>query len=372
MVEDMDDKSKICMLKICRMAVIALGLLVVAGCSNLGGGGRPLPASPDEIDLEPDEVQRFDFSDDSDPSRMQEPEKGPYRLGIGDVIEVSIYGHEGTARQVPIDPKGRISYMLVGSIKAVGKTIPELREEIQKAVDEEYNFGIVNVVPKKFGSQQYTILGQVNSPGTYPLKGNSTIVSSICAADGLRSGYFRNSTIDLYDLEHAALIRDGRALPVDFKALVYGGDSSLNVELQDGDIIHIPSALQEKVYVLGEVNFPRSLGFYGSISLLQALAEVRGVAESAGDKVVLVRGSLSKPKAYTIDYRKILAGETRDIMLRPDDIVYVPKPDAGLLREMVRDAINSFVSSTASESADELYRRGRPDAELEERPVLID
>jgi len=350
-----------------RIGVGLLLLAVLCGCAT---------SRPEGVLTQPamSAGEQFDFSDDLEKYRAEIAEipEGLYKLGIGDILTITIYGQDGSRRTVPVDPSGHVTYMLAGTVQAAGRTIDDVQQELQERISTEFNYLIVNVVPVRFGSQTFTILGQVAYPGVYRISGKTTIIHALCQAKGFRSGYFRNSTIDLYDLRHATLTRKGKLVPVDFEALFQDGDLSQNVMLEPDDIINIPSALSKKIYVLGEVNFPRTLDYYGSISLLQALSEGRGPTPDAGERLIVIRGSLVKPEVIVVLLSELITGKAPNIELAPEDIVYVPKQAFGLLRDIIRSGINSFATTMASDSAQELYQRARPDAELETRPLVIE
>ncbi|MEI8139619.1 MAG: polysaccharide biosynthesis/export family protein [bacterium] len=295
----------------------------------------------------------------------------PYKLGIGDVLSISIYGEEGSARTVPVDPSGRISFSLVNPMQASGRTIDELRSELQQKISKELKYGIVSVVPIHFGSQTFTVLGLVQKPGTYPIEGRMLIMDALGRAGGFRSGYFRNSTADLFDLRHATLLRQGNAVPVDFEALISRGDSTQNMELKMGDILTFPSALVRSVYVLGEVNYPRSIGFVTSLTLVQALTEVKGLKATSNGRMVVVRGSLAKPEVMVVDIQRVLAGKARDIQLSPGDIVYAPRPSFEILADIVKVAISTFAGTVAADSGAQVYRNVRGESGTSTRPIVL-
>jgi polysaccharide export outer membrane protein len=197
------------------------------------------------------------------------------------------------------------------------------------------------------------------------------IMDAIGRVGGFRSGYFRNSTADLFDLKHAALLRRGVMVPVDFEALISKGDSTQNLELEASDILVIPSALVRSVYVLGEVNYPRSIGFVTSLSLVQALTEVRGLKSTSNGKLVVVRGSLTHPEAIVVDVRRVLNGKARDIQLSPGDIVYAPRPSLEILTDIVKAAIGSFAGTVAADAGAQVYRDMRGESGTSPRPIVI-
>jgi len=257
---------------------------------------------------------------------------------------------------LPVDPSGNISYLMVGTVAAAGRTIDDLRADLQKRVSGKLVRGVAQVSPVRFGSQTYTILGELNYPGTYLIEGRTTILDAIARARGIRTGYFRNSTAEMADYRGAVLMRGGKAVPVDFESLMKSGDVTQNVELRNGDILNIPSSLVRNIYVLGEVNFPRTVGFVSSLSLMQALTEARGLKGTSDGRLVVVRGSLAQPEARVVRFERILSGKDPNLPLAPGDIVYVPPKRLTLLREIVEAAISAFANKVSAGSASQVYK----------------
>ncbi|WDE98558.1 polysaccharide biosynthesis/export family protein [Lentisphaera profundi] len=274
-----------------------------------------------------------------------------YLLGNGDVIKVSIYGIFRAERTLIINSHGYISFLLTGPVKASGKSINSLREEIELIIRKKRKHIIISVVPISFNSQSYTIGGQIKFPGKKVLNGNVSILQAIADAGGFKSGEFRNSTVDLADLQHAFLMREGKQLEVDFTALVLEGKTKYDIKLRNGDYLHIPSALSKKVYTLGEVNYPRQIMYLNRLTLLQAITESRGIKEYASPNVVIIRGSLSNPEKLIFNMNDILHGKTADVLLKPGDIVFVPEDSSADLQRLVKVAIRAFVQTVASSAA---------------------
>ncbi len=342
--------------------------MLAGGCAS-PDRGRVAP--PSEAAQAP-AYERFDFT--SPPASnvvAAEAAAGPYRLGVGDVLSLSIYGEEGSTREAPVDPNGNVAYMLVGTVPAAGRTLDELRADLQKRVSATLNRGIINVVPVRFGSQTYTILGELNYPGTYLLQGRTTVLDAIAKARGIRTGYFRNSTAEMADFQHATLMRGGQLVPLDFDGLLHQGDNRQNVELRNGDIVTIPSSLVRSIYVLGEVNFPRTIGFFSAVSLIQALTEARGLKATSDGRIVVVRGSLSRPEARVVNFNRIIQGKEVDIRLSPGDIVYVPPRRFAFLREIVEAALSAYATTVSSDSAAQLYQNTSGSKGNSQRPLVV-
>ena len=261
--------------------------------------------------------------------------------------------------------------MLIGTVPAAGRTVDELRADLQKRVAAQLSRGVINVVPVRFGSQTFTILGELSYPGTYLLQGSTTVLDAVAKARGIRTGYFRNSTAEMADFKHATLMRHGQLVPLDFEGLLHTGDATQNLELQNGDIITIPSSLVRSIYVLGEVNFPRTIGFLSAVSLMQALTEARGLKATSDGRIVIVRGSLARPEARVVNYNRMIRGKEPDVRLSPGDIVYVPPRRFALLRDIVQTAISSYATTVSAESASQLYRKVSGTATDQQRPIVV-
>jgi protein involved in polysaccharide export with SLBB domain len=273
-----------------------------------------------------------------------------YRLFIGDRLMVSIYGEGNTQREVIVDGAGQITYPIVGTMFVVGKTIDEVRREMNERIRKIYRYTFVTITPVQFGGQSYTVLGAVSQPGRKLLLGSETVLSALCRAGGFPTGTYRTQTVDLSDLDHAFLTRKGEYLPVDFQKLVVEGDLSQDVPLEPGDYIYVPTTLEKEIFVLGEVFIPSALGYITRLSLIDSIAMAGGLTQNASSRALVVRGSLKEPYTFYIDINLILKGCERDFALRPGDIVYVPPRQYTILRDLAQYAVRVFVGTFASDA----------------------
>ncbi len=268
-----------------------------------------------------------------------------YRLTPGDVIEISVAGHEDMKKELPVRPDGRISYIYVGDIPAGGRTVPELRAEIEASLLTFMRYPNVAVVVRKARETQFTILGKVVRPGVYPLNGPFTIVAAIALAQGLASGQYEGSTIEIADLASSYLVRRNRVMPVDFERLIRRGDTTQDVVLEDGDYIYIPSSLAQEVYILGEVFKPRSYGFQGRVTLMQAISQSGGFKSSARiGSVVILRGQYGNKTLVPVNVKDIIAGRVPDPELAIGDVVWVPRTALANLAEALNQVMPALLA----------------------------
>jgi polysaccharide export outer membrane protein len=373
-----------------KLVSLLLVTAVLTGCTALRNRPRIssskelLPANllelPRDGDLSLQEMQtgvwiQLDPEDlaagETDRSASTQRDEGPYLLGVGDELEITLYG-EGdaeTRRVVPVDPAGNITYMLLGTIPAAGRTIDDLTEDLRQRLNQIMNYTILSINAVRFGSQTFTMLGQLYKPQVYPLQGRTYLLDAIALAGGPKVGVIRDVSADIHDYSHATLVRNGEVVPVDFERLVYKADATQNVELFSGDIITIPSALERKIYALGAFNSPQGIQFASSqLSLINAVVQAGGINRATGDgHVLIIRGNTARPKVMLMDLSqfdskkarvfKILAGQALDVPLLPGDIVYAVPRQFGFFRDVVKQAINTFGTTLAGDVAEDIWQR---------------
>lgn len=250
----------------------------------------------------------------------------PYTVGISDRFAFSIYGEANLeVLDVVVRTDGCITLPLIGDIDVAGLTM----EQATAKIDERYKKYLLEprsvLMPKEINSGIYTILGKVTYPNIYPIDRKMYLADAVAKAGGFAVGQFRASTIELADLEHSYIVRDNEVLPVDFVKLIRNHDMLHNIPIKSGDYIYIPSARNQEVYVLGSVLAPDAYGYRDDMTLSHAIANARGFVTGAHiTDLRVLRGSLSNPVVYNINYKLVQTGQQLDFKLRPGDIIYVP------------------------------------------------
>ena len=118
-----------------------------------------------------------------------------YSAGPGDVLSISIIGHQGLDRQVTIDSEGRIFLPLVGEVEAAGRSLPELRDEIVARFAEVVyqverpggGVGVQTISPEAvvvdiFEYRPVYVLGDVARPGEVPFRPGMTAMQALAIA----------------------------------------------------------------------------------------------------------------------------------------------------------------------------------------------
>jgi polysaccharide export outer membrane protein len=113
-----------------------------------------------------------------------------YRLVPDDLIQVKVFREEDMDSTVRLSKDGTVTLPLIGIVQVGGKTANEAGAVVRALLDRDY---IVNpqvtVTVMEVTRQTFTILGQVQKPGSYklPVQGSLTLLEAI----GRGGGYTR-------------------------------------------------------------------------------------------------------------------------------------------------------------------------------------
>ena len=312
-----------------------LTTLFFSGCStyNSPKPKEKISLNEEEIDIKAKKIKeaKKKVQIEKELLALQTIEVKKYIIGSGDYIHFYVYGESDlTVQNGLVKPDGTYTVPLVGDIKISGLTINQAMDTISQRLKKFMIEPIVTLIPVKFGSQNYTILGKVMKSGIYPVSEGTKVLDSIADAGGLSTGEFKGTTVELADLEHAYIRRDGKILPVNFVELVRKGNSLHNIPLKNKDYIYIPSALNTEVYLLGEAKTTGYYGYKENMTLSQLMSYGEGFNENANIKeIAIIRGGLDDPSVYIADFEAILEGKSLDFRLKPYDIVFIPKTTLG-------------------------------------------
>ncbi|WP_243457175.1 polysaccharide biosynthesis/export family protein [Parasphingorhabdus cellanae] len=92
-----------------------------------------------------------------------------YRINAGDDIEVYVWGEERLQRQIRVLPDGTFSFPLVGRVEAEGKLPYEIEAVVSKGLENQYRGQVpqVTVSVSSPTGLQFSVMGRVNSPGSF-------------------------------------------------------------------------------------------------------------------------------------------------------------------------------------------------------------
>jgi polysaccharide biosynthesis/export protein len=160
----------------------------------------------------------------------------PYRIGVDDVLTISVWHEPDLSRSVPVRPDGKISLSLVGDITAAGKTAMELEGELKLALTKFLKDPQVTVIVSDIRSQRINVIGQVSRPGTFPLTQSMGVLDAVAQAGGLRDFAKKKGIYVLRVDPSGKRIR----IPYKYENVLKGSDNSQEVILQAHDTVVVP------------------------------------------------------------------------------------------------------------------------------------
>jgi polysaccharide export outer membrane protein len=278
------------------LGTVALGLMLAAPAhaSSDDGAAAAAPLPPPERDV---------------------PVVTPsYTVGAGDSIKVRVYDEDRLSGTYVIAQDGRVDLPWVGKISVAGLGPEQIADLVESRYADGYLVSPQIVVEvDAYGSKPVQLLGNIENPGTYYLKGQTDLVGLLAQAGGIAE----SDQLSTYEVQIKRARTEAVApISLSLDRLMHLGEGNLKVEA--GDVIHITRG--RVVYVSGEVVRPGSMAWKEGLTISQVLAEAGGPGRAANlRKALLIRGQ----ERITINIRDIQRGRAEDIVIRPDDQIIV-------------------------------------------------
>lgn len=157
-----------------------------------------------------------------------------YRIVSGDKLRIEVYKDTQLSQSLQVRPDGKITLPLIGDVAAEGRTSAELRDALVTSLKEYNNNPVVTVIVVETVPPVFYVMGEVNAPGTLPLKGQISAVQALAMAGGFKD--FAKKKDILIQRKGAAGITT--SVPFNYNDAIKGKGSM--VYIQPGDTIIVP------------------------------------------------------------------------------------------------------------------------------------
>ena len=158
-----------------------------------------------------------------------------YPIGPGDILGISIWKDDALTKEVVVLPDGLISFPLLGLIKAAGKTVAQLKSELEERISQYVTDPVLNVEVKQVNSMIVYVIGRVNAPGRFNLNTNVNALQALATAGGLNP-FAKRDKIKILRQEGDKT----RIFPFHYDDIADGKHLEENIELKRGDVIVVP------------------------------------------------------------------------------------------------------------------------------------
>jgi polysaccharide export outer membrane protein len=284
--------------------------------------------------------------------RTREELPRPYELQVGDRIRVeSLTAGTGTpagprnadappaggddiARELVVQPDGTITLPLLGQVRATRRTVPALRDELEKLYEQYFRVPSITVTPIAVNTKLEDLMDTVDSRAGF-IGGRQIAVTVTPAGDiqlpGVNSVFVQGLTLD-----EARMEIDAR-----YDATVPGVQAT----------IVLTQRAKRFVYVVGEVAQSGRFELEGPTTVMQAIALAGNWTPGGNLRQVVVfrRGPDWRLMATMLDLHDAFFSRrpvpADDLWLNDSDIVLVPKTPLQRADELIEQFFTRGVYS---------------------------
>jgi len=165
-----------------------------------------------------------------------------YVLRSNDQVAVEVFGEEDLRTNTRLNGEGNLSLPLLGSVHLAGMTLAQAASKITELYGRDYLVNPrVNVTLVGYAKRRFTILGQVNRPGSYEMPEGSPDGVDLLEAIAMAGGYTRIAAPERISVRRRSDTGDDEVLRVDAKRLAKRGGESFQV--RPGDTVTVSESL---------------------------------------------------------------------------------------------------------------------------------
>lgn len=160
---------------------------------------------------------------------------GSYIIGPGDLLDISVWKDESLTRTVVVLPDGRISFPLIGRVMAAGRTLADIRQDMEGRLARYVPDVVLSLDVKQVNSLIIYVLGRINNPGRFILNTNINVMQALATAGGINP-FAKKDEIKIF--RH----NGGKTtiFSFDYSDVSEGDHLEQNIELMRGDVIVVP------------------------------------------------------------------------------------------------------------------------------------
>jgi protein involved in polysaccharide export with SLBB domain len=271
--------------------------------------------SPEQIELAKSELTKSDFEDESEPKTISEstikvereneidisdkkfgysyfssaptsisaqgdlPLPNDYKISLNDQFGIILSGSKEAIFNLNVNLDGTILFPELGSISVVGETLEQVKTKLDNLVKQSYIGVQIDVSLKNLSAKKISIVGAVNTPGTYLVNPFTTISSALNYSGGI---------LEIGSLRNINLRRsNGEVFTFDLYDLLINGNRKNDITIESGDVIVVGSA-DQFVQIKGEVNRPSIYEVVETDSLKDIVNFALGFSPKANTKNIKI------------------------------------------------------------------------------------
>lgn len=316
------------------------------------GGGISMPAQSVNASLPAKPPTDSDLPNLAQLQALLQAKRPALIFQTDDLISVQVFGIDSYAEKQRVGDDGTVTFPLIGRTQVAGLTTEQLEASIAKALGDKgmVRDAQVTIISELRPTEVVSVLGNVTKTGTFPAVGNLTLADYLSQAGGfIESASGGPNSPASYTV---TLFRPGMTSPARIPLGPQSSDSQWGrIPVFAGDQIRVDKV--GIVYAVGA--FKTQGGFQLKNSTRTTVAQLISLAggigfEAASGSSHIVRKENGQQTLIDINVAKILKGTAPDLVLQPDDIVFVPTNE---LKAVIKGGGPGLIISVATAA---LYR----------------
>ena len=158
-----------------------------------------------------------------------------FKLGPGDILEISVWKEVGLYNEVRVRPDGGITFPLVGEVQAGGRSAAQLQQELVSKIKRFIPDPVVTVSVMQVISNHIFVIGKVNRPTDFTPPAYVNVMQALTMAGGLNA-FAKAGDIKILRRVNGKEI----SIPLDYGDVANGDNLKQNIFLRDGDVVVVP------------------------------------------------------------------------------------------------------------------------------------
>jgi polysaccharide export outer membrane protein len=165
-----------------------------------------------------------------------------YQLSANDGIGVEVFGEDDLKTMARLDSQGNVSLPLIGSVRIGGLTLAQATTRVTELYARDYLVNPrVKVSLVGYARRRFTVLGQVNKPGSYEMPETSPGGIDLMEAIAMAGGYTRIAAPERTSVRRHLANGGDQIMRVNAKRVERG--QTANFRVQDGDSITVGESI---------------------------------------------------------------------------------------------------------------------------------
>jgi polysaccharide export outer membrane protein len=165
-----------------------------------------------------------------------------YQLSANDGIGVEVFGEEDLKTMARLDSEGNVSLPLIGSLRLSGMTLAQATTRVTELYARDYLVNPrVKVTLMGYARRRFTVLGQVNHPGSFEMPETSPGGIDLMEAIAMAGGYTRIAAPERTSVRRHLANGGDQIMRVNAKRVERG--QVANFRVLDGDSITVGESI---------------------------------------------------------------------------------------------------------------------------------